>query len=69
MESGGTLAPRPRLALVDHVRRWRVDQLYEAGYPQPAAEELADRPDIDLHVAVDLLRHGCTPETALRILL
>jgi len=30
---------------------------------------LAERSDVDLHHAVDLLRNGCPPSTAVRILL
>jgi hypothetical protein len=51
------------------VRGWRFEQLRAAGYPQSAARALADRRDIDLHVALGLLARGCDPETALRILL
>jgi hypothetical protein len=64
----GTAAPvAPQLA--EHVRRWRLDQLRQAGYPDAEAQQLAERDDVDLHRAVDLLRHGCPLETALRILL
>lgn len=50
------------------VRDWRLHVLIEAGYPIDAAEKLADRHDIDLHIAVDLLGHGCAAELALEIL-
>ena len=52
----------------ERVRRWRVEQLREAGYAHAAAIELAARRDVDLHLAVELLRRGCPPATALRIL-
>ena len=52
----------------DPVRRWRSDQLQRAGYPPWDALVLSRRRDIDLHRAVDLLRRGCSPETAIRIL-
>jgi hypothetical protein len=64
----GTVAPSTQ-RLADHVRRWRLDQLRQAGYPDAEARQLAERDDIDLHRAIDLLRGGCPLETALRILL
>jgi hypothetical protein len=51
------------------VLSWRLEQLRAAGYPRRAAQELAGRRDVDLHLAVELVRRGCTPVTALRILL
>ena len=48
---------------------WRAEELERAGYPKPAAGVLAVRKDVDLHLAVALLRKGCPHETALRILL
>jgi hypothetical protein len=53
----------------DRVARWRLEQLTRAGYEETAALVLADLVDIDLHLAVDLVRQGCPSETALRILL
>jgi len=40
----------------------------EAGFPLPLAEKIAHSP-ADLHHAVDLLRQGCSPETAAEILI
>jgi hypothetical protein len=51
------------------VETWRAEQLELAGYGAAAAAELAARHDVDLHVAVELLGHGCAPELALKILL
>ena len=48
---------------------WRREALVRAGYDGSAASELAARNDVDLHVAVDLVRGGCPPEMALEILL
>lgn len=48
---------------------WRREALVRAGYDGSAATALAERNDVDLHVAVDLVRGGCPPETALEILL
>jgi hypothetical protein len=53
---------------VDGVLRWRYDELVAAGYRALDAARLARARSIDLHLAVDLLRRGCDPETALRIL-
>ena len=50
------------------VQSWRLHVLIEAGYPLPLAEKLADS-EADLHHAVELIRSGCVPETAARILL
>jgi hypothetical protein len=50
------------------VESWRLHVLIEAGYPLPLAEKLAGS-EADLHVAVDLVHAGCTPETAAEILL
>ena len=50
------------------VRGWRREALLRAGYSQAAAERLAGLAHVDLHLAVDLVRNGCTPETAEQIL-
>jgi hypothetical protein len=54
---------------LDAVTTWRLDQLLTAGYAFDAANLLSARTDVDLHLAVRLLVHGCPPKTALRILL
>jgi hypothetical protein len=41
----------------------------EAGYPLPLAEKLAAALEADLHAAVELVRNGCEPRTAVEILL
>ncbi len=51
-----------------NVRRWRFDCLVEAGYDRATAKLVAERVEIDLHAAVDLIRRGCPPRTAIRIL-
>jgi hypothetical protein len=51
------------------IELWRTEELERAGYSHRAAGRLAARQDIDLHLAVQLLERGCTPELALRILL
>ena len=54
---------------VDRVMRWRVEELHRAGYEQREAVKLARRFDVDLHLAIDLVRNGCSTKTALEILL
>jgi hypothetical protein len=51
-----------------HVVSWRFDQLEDAGYPVDIAVLLAERSDVDLHVACNLLERGATIHEALRIL-
>ena len=50
------------------VEGWRLHVLMEAGYPLPLAERLAGS-EADLHRAVELVGQGCSPETAVEILL
>ena len=50
------------------VESWRLHVLIEAGYPLPLAERLAGS-EADLHIAVDLVRAGCTASIAAEILL
>jgi hypothetical protein len=52
----------------EKVESWRLHVLIEAGYPLPLAEKLAHS-EADLHHAVELIRAGCTFETAAEILL
>jgi hypothetical protein len=49
------------------VEAWRLHVLLQAGYPLRVAERLAKSP-ADLHRAVEMLKSGCTPHTAARIL-
>ena len=53
----------------DGVLRWRYRELRRAGYEPVDAVRLARTRGVDLHVAVDLLAHGCATGTALQILL
>jgi hypothetical protein len=50
------------------VESWRATELERAGYPPAVAAELASRTDVDLHLAVEMLTKGCSPELALNIL-
>jgi hypothetical protein len=52
----------------EKVESWRLHVLIEAGYPLPLAEKIAHS-EADLHRAVELVRDGCTFETAAEILL
>ena len=47
------------------VHSWRVSQLMHLGIPGPLAEIYADR--IDWHQIARLVRRGCPPRLALRI--
>ncbi len=51
------------------ILRWRFDELTRAGYDVGSALMLASHVEVDLHTASGLVRRGCPPETALRILL
>jgi hypothetical protein len=53
----------------DRVLRWRCEELRRAGYVLRDALLLAISPEVDLHLATDLLRSGCPTRTAARILL
>jgi hypothetical protein len=55
--------------LSDPLLNWRLEQLIRAGYEAEDALQLAVRTEVDLHRAVSLLRAGCPPKTALRILI
>ena len=54
---------------LERIEGWRAEELKRAGYERRAAAELAARHDVDLHLAVDLVRRGCPQNVALRILL
>jgi hypothetical protein len=47
------------------VHEWRVSQLTRLGIPGPIADAVADR--IDYHQVAKLVRRGCPPRLALRI--
>jgi hypothetical protein len=56
-------------AQAELVRSWRTEELERAGYAPDDARNLAELGHVDLHQATSLLRGGCPPELALRILL
>jgi hypothetical protein len=51
------------------ILRWRFEELLRAGYEAGEAMILASHVEVDLHLATDLVGHGCPTATALRILL
>ena len=54
---------------LEQVERWREQRLLDAGFPLEEARLLALCSDVDLHRAVELVRQGCLPVTAAKILL
>ena len=64
-----TAAETELLQETDPVEAWRAEQLEMAGYGAQQAAELAIRHDVDLHVAVELVRRGCPADLAVQILL
>ena len=54
---------------VELVEQWRLDSLERAGYDAESAAVLAASPEVDLHLAVSLLKQGCSVPLALQILL
>jgi hypothetical protein len=51
------------------VLEWRVETLKRAGFDLESALDLAFSKSVDLHAAVGLVKRGCPPATAVRILL
>lgn len=49
------------------VLMWRRTELLRVGYAIEDAEDLARDPDVDLHYALDLIKRGCPPEMAAKI--
>jgi hypothetical protein len=47
------------------VHEWRVTQLTRLGIPGPLADAVADQ--VDWHQVAKLVRRGCPPRLALRI--
>ena len=50
------------------VLSWRIEQLIAVGFDSDAAFVLALDRAVDLHDATELVRRGCPPNTAFRIL-
>ena len=66
------LAPAEVVVQVDtereRVTQWRIAQLAAAGYDNESALLIGIDFSIDLHRALDLLKRGCSVDTALQIL-
>ena len=60
---------RARREAIDHddrlVREWQMARLSGLGVPWALAQAAADR--VDWHQVADLVRRGCRPQLALRI--
>jgi hypothetical protein len=54
---------------IERIERWRSAELERAGFSSAHAAQLAARHDIDLHFAVDLVKTGCPPDVAFKILI
>ena len=54
---------------LERIEQWRAEELERAGDPIRDAEMLAQRLDIDLHLAIDLVAQGCPVPVALQILM
>jgi hypothetical protein len=54
---------------LERIEQWRAEELERAGYPRHDAARLAERHDVDLHLAIDLISRGCPSQVALDILL
>jgi len=52
----------------DAVVAWRRSQLVRAGFPTPLAARVAVDDGYDLHRLMALVKTGCPPELAVRIL-
>ncbi len=64
----GEESVEPTRDTAGQVLGWRLEQLLAVGYDGEAAFSLALDRTIDLHDAIDLVRRGCPPQTAVRIL-
>lgn len=61
-------APTVPASDAEKVYAWKVEQLSRLGYPPARAAVLADR-GIDVHQLARLIRHGCPPDLAVKIVL
>jgi hypothetical protein len=52
----------------ERVTQWRITRLTEAGYDRDSSLLIGIDSSIDLHLAIGLLKRGCTVENALQIL-
>jgi hypothetical protein len=54
---------------LDRVERWRAEELERAGYEPSDAAVLATSAEVDLHLAIELLKRGCPNDFAVQILI
>jgi hypothetical protein len=54
---------------LERIEQWRAQELERAGFPPLDAARIAQRHDVDLHLAIDLISQGCPHSVALQILL
>jgi hypothetical protein len=54
---------------LDRIVRWRSEELERVGYSPDGAASLAAHLEVDLHEAIDLVKGGCPPDIAVKILL
>ena len=54
---------------LERIEQWRAEELERAGFSPVDAARLAERHDVDLHLATDLVSQGCPVPVALEILL
>ena len=53
----------------ERIERWRREALERVGFATSDAAEIAVRLDVDLHSALKLVKRGCPPDVAAKILL
>ena len=75
MSGDPTVTAQPADVVDDHapdpaarVLSWRIEQLIAVGFDGDSAFVLALDRTVDLHDATELVRRGCPPQTAFRIL-
>ena len=59
----------PEETELERIQAWRTEELMRCGYSYKTAARLAERQDVDLHLAIALVERGCEPDLAVRILL
>jgi hypothetical protein len=70
MDTAATVSSQPLIDdEVELVLEWRLEQLERAGFRGQVVVDLAERRDIDLHEALGLVKAGCPPALAAKILL
>jgi hypothetical protein len=61
-------APGPTSTSRGNLTNWRLDQLVRAGFDAELAARLAADRAMDLHALIELVKRGCPPSLAARIL-